>query len=59
MNMDDTLRAEVTSTTDEAKMRVLAVKQGMHPLRISGAEKILAGLTTLPEVFSVVSGDKE
>lgn len=59
MNMDDTLRAEVTPSTNGAKLRHLALKQGMHPLRISGAEKILTGVTTLSEVVSVVSGDEE
>ena len=40
-------------------MRDLSVKQGMHPLRISGAEKVVAGLTTMSEVFSVVSGEED
>lgn len=54
MTMDETLRTEVNANMDGARMRELAVKQGMRPLRISGAEKIVAGLTTMTEVFGVV-----
>ena len=59
MNMDETLRAQVSATTDGSRMRDLAIKQGMHPLRISGAEKVVAGLTTTAEVFGVVSSDQQ
>ena len=34
-----------------AKVRDLAYREGMKPLRISGAMKVAAGLTTLAEVF--------
>ena len=36
-----------------AKVRDLAYREGMKPLRISGAMKVAAGLTTLAEVFKV------
>jgi general secretion pathway protein E len=39
--------------TDISRVRELAIKQGMHPLRIAGAQKICAGLTTIEEVFRV------
>ena len=57
MSMDDTLRSEVNASTDGARVRDLAIKQGMHPLRISGAEKVVAGFTTVAEVFGVVSSE--
>ena len=59
MSMDETLRTQVTASTDGARVRDLAVKQGMHPLKISGAEKVVAGLTTTAEVFSVVAGEDD
>ena len=36
-----------------AKVRDLAYREGMKPLRISGAMKVAAGMTTLAEVFKV------
>jgi general secretion pathway protein E len=38
---------------DAAKIRDQGYKEGMKPLRISGAMKIAAGVTTFEEVFKV------
>ena len=38
---------------DIARIRDLAYREGMKPLRISGAMKVASGLTTLAEVFKV------
>ena len=43
----------VSTGGDEAKIRRLALKEGMKPLRISGALKVAAGLTTMQEVAKV------
>ena len=48
------LRKLVTPTTDVAPLRDLANREGMKPLRISGAVKIASGITTLDEVLKVV-----
>ena len=45
------LKKLVTKDADLAKIKAQAYKDGMQPLRISGAEKIAAGLTTLDEVL--------
>jgi general secretion pathway protein E len=47
------LRKLVTPTTDIAPLRDLASREGMKPMRISGALKIANGLTTLEEVVKV------
>jgi general secretion pathway protein E len=47
------LRKLVTPTTDIAPLRELAYREGMKPMRISGAMKIASGLTTLEEVVKV------
>ena len=47
------LRKLVTPTTDIAPLRDLACREGMKPLRISGALKIASGSTTLDEVVRV------
>ena len=51
--MSPELRKLVTPTTDIAPLREQASKEGMKPLRISGALKVANGLTTLEEVVRV------
>jgi general secretion pathway protein E len=51
--MSPELRKLVTPTTDIAPLRDQACKEGMKPLRISGALKIANGLTTIDEVLKV------
>jgi general secretion pathway protein E len=40
----------VSNEVDLARIRDLAYREGMKPLRISGAMKVAAGVTTLEEV---------
>jgi general secretion pathway protein E len=47
------LENHITETTDQAKLRQAAMKEGMHSLRLSGAHKVLAGITTVEEVMRV------
>ena len=47
------LRKLITATTDVARVREVACREGMKPLRISGAMKVAAGTTTLDEVIRV------
>jgi general secretion pathway protein E len=47
------VKRTITEHTDIAKVREQAYKEGMKPLRISGALKIAAGLTTFDEVLRV------
>ncbi len=49
--MSPELRKLVTPETDIAAVREQANREGMKPLRISGALKIAAGLTTIDEVL--------
>ncbi len=49
--MSDELKKLVSDHTDIARLREQAMREGMKPLRISGARKIAAGLTTLEEVY--------
>ncbi|MBI3902869.1 MAG: type II/IV secretion system protein [Nitrosomonadales bacterium] len=51
--MSPELRKHVTADTDIARIRELAYREGMKPLRISGAMKVAAGMTTLEEVVKV------
>ena len=43
----------IIDNAELAKIRDLAYREGMKPLRISGAMKVAAGMTTLAEVFKV------
>ena len=47
------LRRIVVGSGDLAQVRLQAIREGMKPLRISGALKVAAGLTTLEEVLKV------
>jgi general secretion pathway protein E len=47
------IRRLVTAEADLAKIREVAYKEGMKPLRISGAMKVAMGITTLEEVLKV------
>ena len=47
------IRRLVTAEADLARIREIAYKEGMKPLRISGAMKVAMGLTTLEEVLKV------
>ncbi|HSN38670.1 MAG TPA: GspE/PulE family protein [Burkholderiales bacterium] len=61
MLMTPGLRKAVTGETDLEALREQAYKEGMKPLRISGAMKIAAGLTTVEEVMKVApppAGDR-
>jgi len=47
------VKARVTQNVDMAQLRKAAIKEGMRPLRLSGAQKVAAGLTTVEEVLRV------
>ena len=51
--MSPELRKIISPETDIAALREQANREGMKPLRISGALKVAAGLTTLDEVLKV------
>jgi len=56
--MTDSLKALVSGSADAGKIRTRAMKDGMKTLRLSGAQKIAQGMTTIEEVLRVapVSG---
>jgi len=53
MMMSPAIRRLVYAEADIAKIREQAYKEGMKSLRVSGAMKVAAGLTTLEEVLKV------
>jgi general secretion pathway protein E len=58
MELTPDLRARVTPNAGIDAVREQAVRDGMQPLRISGAKKIAAGITTLEEVLTVIPKDR-
>jgi len=54
MLLTPALRRLVTRDADDRAIREQAYKDGMKPLRVSGAMKVAAGLTTAEEVMKVV-----
>ncbi|MDQ7913720.1 GspE/PulE family protein [Pseudomonas sp. 102515] len=53
LTLSDSLRELVTVDTDITALRRQAFKEGMRSLRLSGAQKIAAGFTTVEEVLRV------
>jgi len=53
MLMTPAIRKLVTADADDVSIREQAYKDGMKPLRVSGAMKIAAGVTTADEVVKV------
>jgi type IV pilus assembly protein PilB len=53
MLMSAEIKKLISGTTDLARLREQAAREGMMPLRISGAKKVAAGLTTIEEVMKV------
>ncbi len=61
MIMTAPLRDRIVDATDLDALREAAYKEGMKPLRISGAMKIAAGVTTVDEIMKVApppAGDR-
>lgn len=53
MPMSDTLEPHIGEQTDPSHLRKAAIKEGMHSLRLSGAQKVAQGLTCIEEVLRV------
>ncbi|MDG1579681.1 GspE/PulE family protein [Pseudomonas sp. GOM6] len=53
MLLNDNIKPLITADTDLVALRRAAFKDGMRSLRLSGAQKIAAGMTTLEEVLRV------
>ena len=51
MVLNNELRSMINDTTDMDKLRDAAYREGVKPLRISGAMKVAAGITTVDEVM--------
>jgi type IV pilus assembly protein PilB len=57
MRFTDALKEMVLQGASPAELKAAAVKAGMLSLRMSGIEKVLAGVTTTEEVGRVTMGD--
>lgn len=53
LTMSEQVRELITTTTDLEQLRRQAMKEGMRPLRVSGAQKVGQGVTTIAEVLRV------
>ena len=53
MTANVTTRRLMTTSSDDHRIREQAYKDGMKPLRVSGAMKVAAGTTTIEEVMKV------
>jgi len=53
MPLDDNLKQEIDDNFDLIKFRKAAIRQGMKPLNLAGAQKVARGMTTIEEVLKV------
>ncbi|AZC53898.1 MULTISPECIES: GspE/PulE family protein [Pseudomonas] len=53
MQLSDSLKALISADADLLAIRRQAFQEGMRSLRLSGAQKVAAGLTTLEEILRV------
>lgn len=54
MTLTESLQEQIRDAADVDSMRRQAMKEGMRTLRLAGAQKVGAGLTTINEVLRVV-----
>ena len=53
MPLSDSLKPEIDDNFDLIKFRKAAIRQGMKPLNLAGAQKVARGMTTIEEVLKV------
>ncbi len=53
MPINDALKQEINADFNLANFRKAAIRQGMKPLNLAGAQKVARGLTTIEEVLKV------
>ena len=53
MPLTDALKGDISENFDLVKFRKTAIKDGMKPLNLAGAQKVARGLTTIEEVLKV------
>ena len=53
MLMSDKIKSMLQDTPDISRLRRQCIKEGMYSLRLSGAQKIASGMTTIEEVLRV------
>ncbi len=51
--VSDDIKKQITESMQLGELKKQALKEGMRPLRLSGAQKVAAGLTTVEEVLRV------
>jgi type II secretory ATPase GspE/PulE/Tfp pilus assembly ATPase PilB-like protein len=51
--MEDEIKRLILKTSDSNQINDLAIRRGMKNLLYDGAQKVLAGTTTIEEVFRV------
>jgi general secretion pathway protein E len=59
MPVTNVLRAEMGASAGLAGLRQLAIRSGMRPLRVTGAEKVAQGLTSAAEVIALTPDPRE
>jgi general secretion pathway protein E len=56
MAMNHAVKQQILKSADAVELREVALKHGMVPLRVNGAQLVLRGITTSSEVLRVTRG---
>ena len=59
MPVTNALRAEMNGSSGLVGLRQLAIRSGMRPLRMTGAEKVAEGLTSASEVIALTPDPRD
>ena len=59
MIIDSDIQHLINTSKDLTDYYAAAAKQGMRNLRLSGAQKVAEGLTTLEEIYAAVPPEQE
>jgi len=59
MPLSNSLRKRIDNHCDIDQLRLQAIKEGMKTLRLSGAQKVATGLTTIAEVMRVTPASRD
>ena len=57
LTVDNVIKQAINEKVELNKLSQLALKQGLRPLKISGAQKIIDGITTMEEVYTALPAE--
>lgn len=57
LSADNVIKQAINERVELNKLTQLALEQGLRPLKVSGIQKVIEGITTMEEVYSVLPAE--